>query len=55
MNLTERARSQDIHPQTMYRWSRDDRLPVPAARVNARTVLTAPDAARTPASRAAAA
>ena len=45
MNLTQWARSQGIHPQTAYRWFREDRLPVPAVRVNSRTVLVAPDAA----------
>jgi putative resolvase len=54
VNLTEWARLQGIYPQIVYRWFRDDRLPVPAVRVNARTVLIAPDAALTPASRAAA-
>jgi putative resolvase len=54
MDLTEWARLQGIHPQTAYRWFREDRLPVPAVRVNARTLLIAPDAALTSASRAAA-
>ena len=45
VNLTQWARSQGIHPQTAYRWFREDRLPVPAVRVNARTVLVSPDAA----------
>ena len=49
MNLTEWARLQGIHPQTAYRWFREDRLPVPAVRVNARTVLVAPEAALGPA------
>jgi putative resolvase len=44
VNLREWARLQGIHPQTAYRWFRDGRLPVPAARVNARTMLIAPDA-----------
>jgi putative resolvase len=39
MNLTEWARSQGIHPQTAYRWFREGRLPVPARRINQRTVL----------------
>lgn len=30
MNLREWADSQGIHPQTAYRWFRDDVLPVPA-------------------------
>ncbi len=50
MNLTEWARGQGIHPQTAYRWFREGTLPVPAVRVNQRTVLVSPDA---PASEAA--
>jgi putative resolvase len=50
VNLTDWARAQGIHPQTAYRWFREDRLPVPAVRVNARTVLVAPGAALAPAS-----
>ena len=45
MNLTEWARRQGIHPQTTYRWFREGTLPVPAVRVNQRTVLVAPNAA----------
>ncbi len=44
MNLTEWARSQGVHPQTAYRWFREGTLPVPAVRVNSRSVLVAPDA-----------
>jgi putative resolvase len=44
VNLTDWARSQSLHPQTAYRWFREGRLPVPAVRVNQRTVLIAPDA-----------
>jgi putative resolvase len=44
VNLTEWARVQGVHPQTAYRWSREGTLPVPAVRVNSRSVLTAPDA-----------
>ena len=44
MNLTEWARSQGVHPQTAYRWFREGTLPVPAVRVNQRTVLVHPDA-----------
>ena len=36
---------QGIHPQTAYRWFREGTLPVPAVRVNSRSVLVAPDAA----------
>jgi putative resolvase len=45
VNLTEWARRQGIHPQTAYRWFREGTLPVPAVRVNQRTVLVAPHAA----------
>ena len=44
MNLTEWARAQGIHPQTAYRWFREGMLPVPAVRVNSRSVLVAPGA-----------
>lgn len=44
MNLTEWARSQGVHPTTAYRWFREGVLPVPAVRVNQRTVLVNPDA-----------
>lgn len=44
MNLTEWARAQGIHPQTAYRWFREGTLPVPAVRVNSRSVLVFPDA-----------
>ncbi|MEZ5115573.1 MAG: IS607 family transposase [Candidatus Nanopelagicales bacterium] len=44
MNLKEWALSQGIHPQTAYRWFREGTLPVPAVRVNQRTVLVNPDA-----------
>ncbi|MGB3675167.1 MAG: IS607 family transposase [Candidatus Nanopelagicales bacterium] len=44
MNLTEWARAQGVHPQTAYRWFREGTLPVPAVRVNKRTVLVSPDA-----------
>ena len=36
---------QGVHPQTAYRWFREGTLPVPAVRVNSRSVLVAPDAA----------
>jgi predicted site-specific integrase-resolvase len=44
VNLTEWARAQGVHPQTAYRWFREGTLPVPAVRVNERTVLVSPDA-----------
>jgi putative resolvase len=43
VNLTEWARSQGVHPQTAYRWFREGTLPVPAVRVNERTVLVSLD------------
>lgn len=47
MDPKDRARLQGIHPQTAYRRFREERLPVCAVRVNARSVLAAPDAAIT--------
>jgi putative resolvase len=44
VNLTEWARAQGVHPQTAYRWFREGMLPVPAVRVNERTVLVSPGA-----------
>jgi putative resolvase len=43
VNLTEWARLQGVHPQTAYRWFREGTLPVPAVRVNSRSVLVSPD------------
>lgn len=40
--MTEWARAQGIHPQTAYRWFREGTLPVPAVRVNSRSVLVSP-------------
>jgi len=45
--LTEWARSQGVYPQTAYRWFRNGTLPVPAVRVNKRTVLVSPDSTAT--------
>ena len=47
--MTDWARLQGLHPQTAYRWFREGKLPVPAVRVNSRSVLVAPDAALAPA------
>lgn len=44
MNLTEWAYQQGVHPQTAYRWFREGTLPVPAVRINSRSVLVSPDA-----------
>lgn len=49
MNLTEWARSEGVHPQTAYRWFREGVLPVPAVRVNQRTVLVNPGSSIAPA------
>lgn len=48
MNLAQWARSQGIHPQTAYRWFREGTLPVPAVRINQRTVLVHPDVGHLP-------
>jgi putative resolvase len=45
VNLTEWARARGVHSQTAYRWFREGTLPVPAVRVNQRTVLVSPDTA----------
>jgi putative resolvase len=45
VNLTEWARRQGIHPQTAYNWFHAGTLPVPAVRINKRTILVQPDAA----------
>lgn len=34
---------QGVHPQTAYRWFREGTLPVPAVRINSRSVLVSPD------------
>jgi putative resolvase len=48
VNFKERARLQGIHPQTAYRWFQAETLPVPAVRVNARSVLVAPHTVAAP-------
>ena len=45
MNLTEWARRQGIRPQSAYNWFHAGTLPLPAVRVNQRTILVSPDAA----------
>jgi putative resolvase len=37
-----------VHPQTAYRWFREGTLPVPAVRVNQRTVLVNPGSSEAP-------
>jgi putative resolvase len=49
VNLAEWARSEGVHPQTAYRWFREGTLPVPAVRVNQRTVLVNPGSSDAPA------
>lgn len=49
MNLTEWAQARGVHLQTAYRWFREGMLPVPAVRVNERTVLVSPDVSAVPA------
>lgn len=44
VNLTEWARAQGVHRTTAYRWFREGTLPVPAVRINSRSILIAPDA-----------
>jgi hypothetical protein len=39
VNLTEWVRAQGVYPKTAYRWFREGTLPVPAVRVNPRSVL----------------
>ena len=48
MNLTQWARQQGVHPQTAYRWFREGTLPVPAVRINSRSVLVSPETSATP-------
>ena len=38
VKLAEWARSQGVHPQTAYRWFREDRMPVSARRLESGTV-----------------
>ncbi|MEV0364825.1 IS607 family transposase [Nocardia fusca] len=38
MKLAEWARMQGVHPQTAYRWFREDRMPVPARRLDSGTI-----------------
>jgi putative resolvase len=49
VNLTELARLHGMHRYTAYRWFQNGKLPVPVVRVNARSVLAAPDAVLGPA------
>lgn len=51
VKLAEWARANGVHPQTAYRWFREDRLPVPARRLESGTIWvdgpSAYDAGRT--------
>jgi len=38
VKLAEWARANGVHPQTAYRWFREDRLPVPARRLESGTI-----------------
>ena len=38
MKLAEWARANGVHPQTAYRWFREDRMPVPARRLESGTI-----------------
>lgn len=38
MKLAEWARANGVHPQTAYRWFREDRLPAPARRLESGTI-----------------
>jgi len=38
VKLAEWARSNGVHPQTAYRWFREDRIPVPARRLESGTI-----------------
>jgi putative resolvase len=44
VNLTEWARVHDVSSKTAYRWFREGTLPVPAVRVQPRTILVNADA-----------
>jgi putative resolvase len=51
VKLAEWARANGVHPQTAYRWFREDRMPVPARRLESGTIWVdttpADDAGRT--------
>ncbi len=51
VKLAEWARSFGVHPQTAYRWFREDRMPVPARRLPSGTIVVdlpdSPDEGRT--------
>jgi len=44
MKLAEWARVNGVHPQTAYRWFREDRMPVPARRLESGTIWVDPAA-----------
>jgi putative resolvase len=39
MNLTDRAQAKGINKYSAYRWFKEGTLPVPAVRVNSRSIL----------------
>jgi putative resolvase len=47
VKLAEWARANGVHPQTAYRWFREDRMPVPARRLESGTIWVDAVAART--------
>ena len=43
VKLKEWAELQGVHPQTAYRWFREGTLPVPATRINSRSIMVHPE------------
>src|SRR6266540_3809492 len=52
MKLAEWARANGVHPQTAYRWFRQDTMPVPARRLPSGTILVDAAGSGSPAGRA---
>lgn len=52
MKLAEWARANGVHPQTAYRWFRQDTMPVPARRLPSGTILVNAPGSGSPAGRA---
>jgi putative resolvase len=48
VKLAEWSRWEGVHPQTVYRWFREGTWPVPAVRMNQRTVLVNPGSSDAP-------
>jgi putative resolvase len=51
MKLAEWARANGVHPQTAYRWFRQDTMPVPARRLPSGTILVDAAGSGSPAGR----